>query len=450
MGLRGLFIWTLICTLVLPLLALESRNRVLVLLEDMQIRNTHSTFFGALERAGYHLDYREAMEPELELSKYGEYLYDNLIIFAPQVDAFAESLSVDSILNFIDDGNNVLIAGDSQVSDALREIALECGIEFGESDAVVIDHLNFDVSDVDGDHTLIVSDSLIKAPIITGEPKGPILYRGTGLLLEDNNQLLIPILRGSSTSYVLSPDESVNEEPKIRGSKTVLVAALQARNNARVTFSGSLEFFSDKFFNSAVQKYQADGADLANRHPKSGNEQLAITLAKWTFGERGVLRATNIRHHRRGETQAPRIYTVKEHVEYYVDVEEWDGVNKKWVAYNATDIPIEFVRLDPHERIYLKQVGNTATYHAALQVPDVYGVFTFRLKYQRLGYTSFSDNTKVTVRPLRHNQYERFIFSAYPYYASAFSMMFGLFLFSLFFLYHKDTPAKTGKNPQSQ
>jgi len=42
------------------------------------------------------------------------------------------------------------------------------------------------------------------------------------------------------------------------------------------------------------------------------------------------------------------------------------------------------------------------------------------------------------VRPREHTQYERFILSAYPYYASAFSMMIGLFIFSLVFLHHRD------------
>lgn len=37
-----------------------------------------------------------------------------------------------------------------------------------------------------------------------------------------------------------------------------------------------------------------------------------------------------------------------------------------------------------------------------------------------------------------HTQYERFIPSAYPYYASAFSMMFGVFVFSFVFLYYND------------
>ena len=42
--------------------------------------------------------------------------------------------------------------------------------------------------------------------------------------------------------------------PHAVGKSTVLIAALQARNNARVVFSGSLDFFSDKFFTSAVHK----------------------------------------------------------------------------------------------------------------------------------------------------------------------------------------------------
>lgn len=42
--------------------------------------------------------------------------------------------------------------------------------------------------------------------------------------------------------------------PHAVGKNTVLIAGLQARNNARVVFSGSLSFFSDEFFTSPVQK----------------------------------------------------------------------------------------------------------------------------------------------------------------------------------------------------
>ena len=71
-------------------------------------------------------------------------------------------------------------------------------------------------------------------------------------------------------------------------------------------------------------------------------------------------------------------------------------------------------------------------------LPDVYGVFQFRVDYRRVGYTFIYSSSQVSVRPLRHTQYERFILSAYPYYTGAFSMMFGLFIFSFVFLYHRD------------
>ena len=72
-----------------------------------------------------------------------------------------------------------------------------------------------------------------------------------------------------------------------------------------------------------------------------------------------------------------------------------------------------------------------------MKVPDVYGVFKFVISYHRLGYTSIEESWQVSVRPFKHNEYERFLVPAYPYYASAFSMMAGFCLLCFFFLYHK-------------
>ena len=41
--------------------------------------------------------------------------------------------------------------------------------------------------------------------------------------------------------------------------------------------------------------------------------------------------------------------------------------------------------------------------------------------------------------------YFRFIYSAYPYYASAFSMMAGVFIFSIVFLNYKEPDTKPKK-----
>ena len=103
---------------------------------------------------------------------------------------------------------------------------------------------------------------------------------------------------------------------------------------------------------------------------------------------------------------------------------------------------MEFVRIDPFVRQTLKSKGGKFT--AQFKIPDVYGVYQFKVDYVRTGLTRLYSATQFSVRPLRHDQYERFILSAYPYYASAFSMMFGVFIFSLVFLHQKeDTKSKT-------
>ncbi|WRX30671.1 Dolichyl-diphosphooligosaccharide--protein glycosyltransferase 48kDa subunit - like 3 [Theobroma cacao] len=44
---------------------------------------------------------------------------------------------------------------------------------------------------------------------------------------------------------------------------------------------------------------------------------------------------------------------------------------------------------------------------------------------------------QILVRPYRHNEYERFIPIAYPYYGAAFSMMAGFLIFTFVHLYSK-------------
>jgi len=207
------------------------------------------------------------------------------------------------------------------------------------------------------------------------------------------------------------------------------VSGLQARNNARVLFCGSIDFFSDEFFTSSVQN-----ALGGQRFEKSGNQDLANALSQWVFKERGVLRVGEVEHHEHGETKPPQAYTVTDDVEFSVEIEELR--NGKWVSFEGTDVQLEFVRIDPFVRTTLKRKGGK--FYARFKVPDVYGVYQFRVDYNRIGYTHLFSTTQVSVRPLQHTQYERFIPSAYPYYVSSFSMMAGVFIFSLVFLHFKE------------
>ncbi|XP_053206440.1 dolichyl-diphosphooligosaccharide--protein glycosyltransferase 48 kDa subunit-like [Panonychus citri] len=250
------------------------------------------------------------------------------------------------------------------------------------------------------------------------------------MISDQNNPLVLDVLKASPTAYSYNPSKKITEYPHAIGSNTLLISALQARNNARVLFTGSLDLFSDKLFRSSVQK-----SGSKQVHEKSGNEALCIALSRWVFKEEGVLRVGKVEHHKLGESSPPESYTIMEDVVYSIVVEKLE--NGKWIPYNADDIQLEFVRIDPFVRTALKKQGDK--YVAQFRIPDVYGVYKFVVDYQRIGLTHLDSSTQVSVRPLEHTQYERFIRSAYPYYFSAFSMMFGSYIFSFVFLYHRDS-----------
>ncbi len=220
--------------------------------------------------------------------------------------------------------------------------------------------------------------------------------------------------------------------PHSVGKNTLLISALQARNNARVLFTGSLDFFSNDFFEASVQK---SAGPNNKRFDRSGNEELSTSLTQWVFKERGVLRVNGVKHHKVGQTQPPAAYTIKENIIYSINIQE--VVNGKWQAYQGNDVQLEFIRLDPFVRTTLK--NNNGNFQVQFQIPDVYGIFKFNVQYNRIGYTNLFSSTQVSVRPLQHTEYDRFIPAAFPYYASAFSMMISVFLFSFIQLYHHDS-----------
>lgn len=41
-------------------------------------------------------------------------------------------INVDAILDFVDSGHDLIMAADIDVSDSIREIAIECGVDFDE------------------------------------------------------------------------------------------------------------------------------------------------------------------------------------------------------------------------------------------------------------------------------------------------------------------------------
>lgn len=414
-----------------------NQKRVLVLLDHLGTRETHSNYFKALKDDGFQVTFKTADDSSLALSRYGDYLYEHVILFSPSVAEFGGNVSVKAIVDFIDDGGNLLVAANADVAEPVREIAAECGFEYSEEKSFVVDRFATDASD-DGLNTLLVIDreNLISNRLIAGEASAaPLLFKGVGMSADAENPLIINILTGGSTSFTYVPDAKITEYPHSVGKSTLLIAAMQARNNARVTFSGSLDFFSNEFFEAQVQKATSD------KRAKSGNEEVALAVTRWTFKERGVLRVAKVEHHLVGEKNAPAAYTIKDDTVFAITIEEY--ANGKWAPFKGNDVQLEFVRLDPFVRTTL--ANKNGKLETRFILPDVYGIFKFMVDYNRVGYTHLVSTTQVSVRPMQHTEYERFIPAAFPYYVSAFSMIVGVYLFSFVMLYHSDQQQNTKK-----
>ncbi|BBH07877.1 dolichyl-diphosphooligosaccharide-protein glycosyltransferase 48kDa subunit family protein [Prunus dulcis] len=397
-----------------------TNRRLLVLLDDLSFQSSHSIFFHSLISRGFDLDFKLADDPTLSLQRYNQYLYDGLVLFSPTAHQFGGALDFQAVLDFVDSGHDLILAAGASASDLVRR-SVNCGYR---------PHQLRSVGDP-RDHTLIASDDFIQSDVILGKNKieAPVLFKGIAHSLSASNSLVLKVLSASPSAYSANPNAKLSYPPSLTGSAISLVSVLQARNNARILISGSVDMFSNQLFKSAVQK-----AGSSKKYEKSGNEQFVTELSKWIFHERGHLKAVNVRHHKVGETDEPAIYRINDDLDYSIEIYEWSG--KSWEPYVAGDVQVQFFMMSPYvlKTLATDQKG---LYHTSFKVPDVYGVFQFKVEYNRLGYTSLSLSKQIPVRPFRHNEYERFITTAFPYYGASFTTMAGFFIFSIVFMYYK-------------
>lgn len=139
-----------------------------------------------------------------------------------------------------------------------------------------------------------------------------VKFNGIGAYLDPKNQFVFPILRAESTTVsVVAEEGSISD---VSGEQLTLVAGYQTRYNNRATVAGSLDMCSDAVMASSEE-----------------NRQFCKQLINWVFQETGVLRASNLRHNKKGEQCKPATsllecpnpenYKIEDHVEFFVDLE---------------------------------------------------------------------------------------------------------------------------------
>ena len=118
-------------------------------------------------------------------------------------------------------------------------------------------------------------------------------FQGIGAVIDPKNKFVFPVLRAEKTSFSVNRKD-INQVSSYSGEQLTLVAAYQTRQNSRVAFSGSLKMCSNDFILKSAQ--------ATNGTHQSENLNFCNKLAEWTFKETGVVRVSNMRHNKKGET----------------------------------------------------------------------------------------------------------------------------------------------------
>lgn len=243
------------------------------------------------------------------------------------------------------------------------------------------------------DPNTIITSNYIKNTPFTANVTKPLVYRGVGLYLTPyETHQVYGVVMGSETAYSVDLEADVGQAP------LVLVGAVQGRNNARIVASGSIDLLSDEFLSRS----------------EYGNLELARALLRWNFGLSGVLKAGDITHRSMESNQVkPNAYKVSEEIYFSCEIWEWCSESNQWVGFKTPeegDILMEFVMLDPYYRIPLvPNKQNTQKYEVQYRLPDKYGVFQFKINYQRPGYSFLQIAEKVTSIILKYVDYNKTI-----------------------------------------
>ncbi|XP_022775779.1 dolichyl-diphosphooligosaccharide--protein glycosyltransferase 48 kDa subunit-like [Durio zibethinus] len=207
-----------------------------------------------------------------------------LFLFFSFFEKFGGPLDLATVNDFADSSHNLIVAADVFASDLIKNVTTECGVDFDkDSSTMVIDHKSYVTFGTKDDHTLIASDDFIQSDVVFGKTKieAPILFKGIAHSINMANGLILKVFFASSSVYSTNPKSKLLRPPLLTRSTISLASVVQARNNARIMITGSLNLFSNQLFKTTMHK-----AESLFKFEKSGNEQFVIEISKWVFHER--------------------------------------------------------------------------------------------------------------------------------------------------------------------
>ncbi|KAJ6257536.1 hypothetical protein Dda_7321 [Drechslerella dactyloides] len=436
--------------------------RTLLVVEE-ETKELFQTLIGDLEARGFQLDIRSAKSESLNLFQHEERAYDNIVIFPTKLKGLGPNLQSSSFLNHATAGGNLLIllpsSSEGNIPSAITELAGQVDVFIPPKGFSVVDH--FDTADEE--HTTLLVDlptfpDNTKNYFASGDdPSAKILYKGAGLAI-GNSPLVQPILTAPRLAYSYDAKEASSyaddESVFSAGQQLALVAGVQTRNSARITFVSGGDIFADASFTK-----------VAKTNKMTANRAFAKDVTAWTFKETGVLNVDVVEHW--GVEFGPNIingdvYRIKSDVTFSIGLSEYKYDHFEPYTVPETDaLQLEFTMLDPYYRIPLApattKLGlqgtykNSTVYTTTFRTPDQHGVFTFAVNYKRPFLSNLLEKRAVTVRHFAHNEWTRSwgISGSWPWIGGIWVVVVGWIAFVGVWLWSKPVaPAAAGKKKQ--
>ena len=190
-----------------------------------------------------------------------QYAFENVVMISgpPDEDGVA-SPNATELLDFVNNfGGNLFLAAGPDASDDVRQIGNACGIEFEGHGATISDpSTRVQVVPESGEATTAVCGRYRSSEVPDSSVDECILLpeAETIGMQVDHNAFLRPLVSGSASAVSLERSASGKlKAPRELGEDLVFVAALEARNKARVVFTGSRAMLKDTFMNAKTTRF---------------------------------------------------------------------------------------------------------------------------------------------------------------------------------------------------
>jgi hypothetical protein len=118
-------------------------QRALVVLDSKLLSNTHSQFLGLLSSKYETTVINSRAEPKLQ--EFGEYLYD--LMFVVGLSDPSSLLKHTAVIKFFDDGHQILVISDLDITRVNRKVFFGLGVEPSELGTQLVDYINYHHND---------------------------------------------------------------------------------------------------------------------------------------------------------------------------------------------------------------------------------------------------------------------------------------------------------------